>query len=60
MKADDTIDKYKTRLVIRGFRHQECMDYFDIYSHVLRITFILMLIVIAAINKLEIHQMDLK
>jgi hypothetical protein len=40
MKADDTIDKYKVRLVVKGFRHQEGVNYFDIYSHVSIITFI--------------------
>ena len=36
------------------------MKYFDIYSSVLRISSIQTLIVIVAINKLEIYQMDVK
>jgi hypothetical protein len=36
------------------------LDYFDTYSPVTRITSIRMLIAIAAINGLEIHQMDVK
>ncbi|GJW84186.1 retrotransposon protein, putative, ty1-copia subclass [Tanacetum coccineum] len=31
MKADGTIDKYKARLVIKGFRQREGLDYFDTY-----------------------------
>ncbi|KAK3006459.1 hypothetical protein RJ639_015697 [Escallonia herrerae] len=60
MKADGTIEKYKARLVVKGFRQKEGLDYFDTYSPVTRITSIRILIVIAAINNLEIHQMDVK
>jgi hypothetical protein len=45
----------KIRLLIKGFRQQECMEYFDMYSHVSRITSIQTLIDIAAINKIKIH-----
>src|SRR5688572_29625408 len=60
MKADGTIDKYKEKLVIKGFRQKERLDYFDTYSPVTRITSIRMLIALAAIYGLEIHQMDVK
>ncbi|GJR49345.1 putative ribonuclease H-like domain-containing protein [Tanacetum coccineum] len=60
MKADGTIDKYKARLVIKGFRQREGLDYFDTYSPVTRITSIRMIIAIAALRNLEIHQMDVK
>jgi hypothetical protein len=60
MKADGSIDKYKARLVVKGYKQKEGVDYFDIYSSVRRITSIRMLIVIAALHNLEIHQMDVK
>ena len=60
MKADGSIDKYKARLVVKGFRQKEGLDYFDTYSPVTRITSIRMLIAIAALYNLEIHQMDVK
>jgi len=40
MKVIETIDKYKVRLVIKGFKPQKGMDYFDTYSFKSRITFI--------------------
>ena len=60
MKADGSIDKYKARLVIKGYRQREGLDYFDTYSPVTRITSIRMLLAIAALRNLEVHQMDVK
>ena len=60
LKADGSIDKYKARLVTKGFKQNEGLDFFDTYSPITRITSIRMLISIAAINNLEIHQMDVK
>ncbi|KAD2393513.1 hypothetical protein E3N88_40490 [Mikania micrantha] len=60
MKADGSIDKYKARLVIKGFRQKEGVDYFDTYSPVTRITSIRLVLGIAALRNLEVHQMDVK
>ncbi|XP_074300561.1 uncharacterized protein LOC141631838 [Silene latifolia] len=60
MKVDGSIDKFKARLVIQGFRQKEGIDYFDTYAPVARITTIRLLIALAAINNLVIHQMDVK
>ena len=60
MKADGTIDKYKARLVIEGYRQKEGLDYFDTYSPVTRITSIRMILAIAALRNLKVHQMDVK
>ena len=37
IKVDGTIDKYKAKVVIKSFRQQEYVLYFDIYSLMLRI-----------------------
>ena len=59
MKIDCIIDKYKIKLVVKGFRKQAGMNYRHIFTRV-KIAFIQMLIVIATIKKLETHQMDVK
>ncbi|CAM8951514.1 unnamed protein product [Rhodiola kirilowii] len=60
MKVDGTIEKYKARLVIKGYRQKEGLDYFDTFSPVIRITSIRMIIAIVALRNLEIYQMDVK
>ena len=60
MKPDGTIDKYKARLVVKEYRLKEGLDYFDTYTPVTRITSIRMLIALAAVHDLKIHQMDVK
>ena len=60
LKDDGTIDKYKARIVVKGFRQKEGLDYFDTYSPVTRITSIRLLIALAAVYDLQIHQMDVK
>ena len=60
MKTDGSVDKYKARLVIKGFRQNEGLDYFDTYSPMTRITSIRLVLAIAALRNLEIHQMDVK
>ncbi|CAM8900210.1 unnamed protein product [Rhodiola kirilowii] len=60
MKVDGNNDKFKARLVIQGFRQKYGMDYFDTYAPVARISTIRLLIALASIPKLLIHQMDVK
>ncbi|GKD37628.1 zinc finger, CCHC-type containing protein, partial [Tanacetum coccineum] len=43
-----------------GFRQKEGIDYFDTYTPVARITTIRLLLALAAIHNLVIHQMDVK
>ena len=59
-KVDGSIDKYKARLVIKDYKQTESLDFFDTYSPMMRINFISMVLAIAALRNLEVHQMDLK
>ncbi|GJX24407.1 zinc finger, CCHC-type containing protein [Tanacetum coccineum] len=60
MKVDGTIEKFKAQLVIQGFRQKEWIDYFDTYAPVVRITTIRLLLALAGVHNLVIHQMDIK
>nr|GEY40298.1 zinc finger, CCHC-type [Tanacetum cinerariifolium] len=60
MKVDGTIDKFKARLVIQGFRQKEWIDYFYTYAPIAHNTTIRLWIALAAIHNLVIHQMDVK
>ncbi|KAL8088682.1 hypothetical protein AgCh_038452 [Apium graveolens] len=60
LNPDGSINKYKARLVAKGFRQMEGIDYFDTYSPVARMTTIRMLIALASVHGLIIHQMDVK
>ncbi|GJX94368.1 zinc finger, CCHC-type containing protein [Tanacetum coccineum] len=60
LKVDGTIEKFKARLVIQGFKQKSGIDYFDTYAPVARISTIRLLIAIASIHNLIIHQNDLK
>nr|KAJ0199866.1 hypothetical protein LSAT_V11C600331950 [Lactuca sativa] len=52
--------KYKSKLVIQGFWQKEGINFFDTYSNVARISTFRLLLALAAIHNLVIHQMDVK
>jgi hypothetical protein len=56
----DTIDKYKTRLVVKGYTQKDGKDFFNTYSPVARLTTIHVLLSLAALYGLLVHQMDVK
>ncbi|GKB40571.1 zinc finger, CCHC-type containing protein [Tanacetum coccineum] len=60
LKVDGTIEKFKARLVIQGFKQKSGIDYFDTYALVARISTIRLLIAMTSIHNLIIHQMDVK
>ena len=57
---DGSIEKYKARLVAKGFSQKQNIDYFDTFAPVTRIFSVRILIALASIHKLFIHQMDVK
>ena len=59
-KVNGSIDKYKARLVIKGYIQTEDLDYFDTYSPMTIIHSIRMKFAIDALRNLEVHQLDVK
>ncbi|KAL0322252.1 UNVERIFIED_CONTAM: Retrovirus-related Pol polyprotein from transposon TNT 1-94 [Sesamum calycinum] len=60
IKGDGTIKKFKAILVIQGFRQRPGIDYFDTYVPIAHRSTIRLLIALASIHNLVIHQMDVK
>jgi hypothetical protein len=60
LRPDGTIDKYKARLVVKGYTQKEGKYFFDTYSPVARLTTIRVLLSLAASHGLLVHQMDVK
>ena len=58
--ADGSTEKYKARLIAKGFSQKQNFDYFDSFALITRISSIRILIVLASIHRLFIHQMDVK
>uniref|UniRef100_A0A2N9IZW8 Reverse transcriptase Ty1/copia-type domain-containing protein n=1 Tax=Fagus sylvatica TaxID=28930 RepID=A0A2N9IZW8_FAGSY len=54
------VEFIENKLVAKGFRQREGIDYFDTYAPVARITSIRVLIALASIYKLVVHQMNVK
>ena len=59
-KVDRSIDKYKLRLVIKGYKQTKGLDYFDTYSPVTRINSIRMVLAISISKNLEVYQMEVE
>ena len=58
LKPDGSVEKYNARLVAKGYRKRENVDFFDTCSPVTKITSIKVLITLAVLHGLVIHQMD--
>ena len=60
LRHDGTIEKYKARLMAKGYTQKEGEDFFDTYSPVDRLTTIRVLLSLAASHGLLVHQKDVK
>ncbi|UZJ53681.1 hypothetical protein CBS101457_003001 [Exobasidium rhododendri] len=56
--ADGSINKYKARLVARGYSQREGLDFKETFAPVIRIGTIRLVLAIATKNHWKVHQMD--
>lgn len=59
-KLDESVEKYKARLVAQGFTKKERVDYNEAYSRVSAFSFITMLMTIFVFMDLELYEMNVK
>ena len=54
------VERYKARLVAKGYAQKECIDYNETFAPIAKMTSIRTLLGLAAVQDLEVHQMDVK
>lgn len=59
-KADGTIDKYKARLVARGFSQKEGIDYEETFAPTAKMSTRRLVLALAGQFNWKVHQMDVK
>jgi len=59
-KLNGSIDKFKAKLIARGFSQIQSVDYTKSFSHFVKLNSIKVLLVVAIQYDLEMHQLDVK
>ena len=59
-KSDGSVERYKTRLIVRGFTQEYDIDYKEIFASMAKMIYIRILIVLAVARRWPLYQMDIK
>ena len=59
-RSDGSIERYKARLVVKGFTQEYGIDYEETFAPVARISSVRALLAVAAASKWDFFQMDIK
>jgi hypothetical protein len=60
LNAEGKVEKYKVRLVAKGYSQVEGIDFGEIFSPVAKLTSIIFMLSVAAAFDFEVEQMDAK
>jgi hypothetical protein len=60
LKVNSHIDRYKVRLMAKGYSQVHELDYYETFSPILKIALVRILLALAINKNCEIHQMDVK
>jgi hypothetical protein len=58
--AGDTIERYKIRLIAKGFRQHYGIDYEDTFNHVVKAATIRLVLALLVSHGWSLHQLDVK
>ncbi len=60
LKANSNIDRYKVRLMAKGYSQLHELDYYETLSPIVKISLVRTLLALATNKNYEIHQMHVK
>ncbi|KAE8689292.1 putative Retrotransposon protein, Ty3-gypsy subclass [Hibiscus syriacus] len=58
--GDDQVERYRARLVVKGYAQKECIDFNEIFSPVVRLTTFQVVLAMCATLNLHLEQLDVK
>ncbi|KAE8716977.1 cytochrome P450 71A9-like [Hibiscus syriacus] len=58
--GDDQVERYRARLVVKGYAQKECIDFNEIFSPVVRLTTVRVVLAMCATLNLHLEQLDVK
>ena len=60
LNADGSIERYKARLVLKGFRQRYGIDYDAVFAPIVRMSTVRLFFSVVAARDLECHSIDIK